>query len=82
MTWEDGVVTYRAWGLQGRGERPCEGISLDDVCATEYGRDLTTLERISEGEVSTHQRDGRDYVRCLQVRNNSVCWEKRYLRES
>jgi hypothetical protein len=77
LKWEDGVVTHRAWGLQGRGERPCENMSLDNVCAIEYGRNFTTLERISEDEVSNYQRDGQPYVRCLQVGNNSVCWEKR-----
>ncbi len=36
IRWEDGVQTTIAWGLQGRGEKPCVDISFDGVCGVSY----------------------------------------------
>jgi hypothetical protein len=73
LLWEDGVRTTMAWGLQGRGERPCEDTSVDQVCGSTYFRHPTTLDRISDSEAERLQRNG-SVVRCVQVQTNSVCW--------
>jgi hypothetical protein len=70
LVWEDGVETAIAWGLQGRGERPCEDVSLDGVCGTMYYRDPNTLERLPESQEQT-----QGAVKCIQTRN-SVCWRE------
>lgn len=74
LLWEDGVKTQMAWGLQGRGEKPCEEMSVDGVCGVMYFRDLTTLERISKAEGEQRQRNEQQVVRCVEVRGKSVCW--------
>jgi hypothetical protein len=70
LVWEDGVATTIAWGLQGRGERPCEDSSLDDVCGSMYYRDPNTLERLP---LQGQQTQGA--IKCIQTRN-SVCWRE------
>jgi hypothetical protein len=71
LLWEDGVETIIRYGLQGRGDRPCEDTSLDEVCGSSYFRDPNSLERIPvepgrrvEGAIS-----------CVQPRQTSVCWK-------
>jgi hypothetical protein len=69
LLWEDGVETAIAWGLQGRGEKPCEDASLDGVCGSMYYRDPDTLERLSESQ----EQQTQGSIKCIQTRN-SVCW--------
>jgi hypothetical protein len=64
-----------AWGLQGRGERPCPDNSLDSICAFFYHRSPISLKRISE-KVKRQLPSGA-VINCVQARQNSVCWKFR-----
>jgi hypothetical protein len=72
LRWQDGVKTTMAWGLQGRGERPCKDWSLDRVCGSYYYRHSRTLKRMSFEETKKFDKS----IFCVQARLNSVCWER------
>ncbi|MCC3600067.1 hypothetical protein [Microcoleus sp. PH2017_26_ELK_O_A] len=75
LRWEDGVRTQMAWGLQGRGERPCPDTSIDGVCAVRYFRHPTSLKRISaEEEAKNRLVNRQSSAICLQVGDKSICW--------
>ena len=67
IRWEDGVQTNMAWGLQGRGERPCVDISVDGVCGVSYERHPTTLKRISNEERENRRIKNQPTLGCIQV---------------
>lgn len=74
LRWEDGVRTQMAWGLQGRGEKPCADTSIDGVCGVTYGRHPATLKRISNAEREKLASQSQPTISCVQVQNKSVCW--------
>jgi hypothetical protein len=74
LRWEDGVKTRMAWGLQGRGEKPCPDTSIDGVCGVTYFRHPTTLKRISEEERQNRVRKSEQTISCVQAQNKSICW--------
>ena len=74
MRWEDGVQTTMAWGLQGRGEKLCEDISVDAVCGVSYRRDSTTLKRISNQEWENRRSKNQPTIGCVQVQDKSICY--------
>lgn len=74
IRWQDGVQTNMAWGLQGRGERPCVDISVDGVCGVSYGRHPTTLKRISNEEWENRRRKNQPTIGCIQVQDKSICY--------
>jgi hypothetical protein len=75
LVWEDGVVTSMKWGLQGRGEKTCNGeMSVDNVCALAYPRHPITLERISREDMERMNRNDQKVIYCLQTGRNSVCY--------
>lgn len=74
LRWEDGAQTTMAWGLQGRGERPCADTSIDSVCGLSYQRHPATLKRISQAEQSKLASQSQPTIACVEVQNKSVCW--------
>jgi hypothetical protein len=74
LLWEDGVKTEMNWGLQGRGERPCEDTTLDGICGSEYFRNPATLTRLANAEVERMRTKNQRMIRCVQARRNSVCF--------
>jgi hypothetical protein len=75
LTWEDGVKTKLAFGLQGRGERVCPDneMAVDGICGRVYFRGLRTLQPISEREGQRLRMD-RKAITCVQLKQKSVCW--------
>ena len=71
LRWEDGVQTNMAWGLQGRGGRPCVDIGIDGVCGVTYYRHRTTLKRISQEEMRKLKESS---MTCVQLQDKSICW--------
>lgn len=63
-----------AWGLQGRGEKPCEDTSLDGVCGVNYSRHPTTLKRISQVERENLVKKSQPTISCVEIQDKSVCW--------
>ena len=77
LTWEDGVKTSMAFGLVGRGTPACKNsneTSVDEVCGKGYARDAKTLKRISEVQRTKLISQSRGFVRCVEVKNKSICW--------
>jgi len=76
LHWEDGVPTKIAYGLQGRGEKPCEDTSVDGVCGVTYFRHPTTLKRISEVEGENRFKESQPTIICIEIQDKSVCWRR------
>ncbi|WP_071593281.1 hypothetical protein [Kamptonema formosum] len=74
LTWEDGVKTVIAFGLQGRGERPCPEVGVDGVCGEWRYRHPITFEPLSDSELNIRRRNALDVIQCVDVNHNSVCW--------
>lgn len=75
LVWKDGVVTTMKWGLQGRGEKTCNGeMSVDGVCARGYYRHPISFERISRETMERMNRNDQNVINCLQIGRNSVCY--------
>lgn len=72
--WDKTAKATIAWGLQGRGERPCQDISLNGVCGSRYFRDAATLKGISDTEGRSLRTSNQKVVECVQTPHNSVCW--------
>lgn len=79
LEWDDGVKTVIAFGLQGRGQRPCPQLSVDGVCGEWRYRDLTTFEPLSDAELNQRRRNSNSLpiIQCADVNNKSVCWHAR-----
>ncbi len=75
MLWEDGVKTKIAFGIQGRGERPCQDTSVDGVCGTNYSRHPTTLKRITQKEWDNGVCNSQKVIDCVQLQKHSICWQ-------
>ena len=77
LQWDDGTTTRIAFGLQGRGERPCPQLSVDDVCG-EFGyRDPVTFQPLSDAELNRRRQNNLPVVQCANVNNDSICWRSR-----
>jgi hypothetical protein len=77
LQWDDGTTTTIAFGLQGRGERPCPQLSVDGVCG-EFGyRDPINLQPLSDAEQNRRRQNDLPVVQCANVNNNSICWRSR-----
>lgn len=74
LTWNDGVKTIIASGVQGRGDKACEGTKVDNVCGISYLRHPSTLKRLSEAEIDRMRMNNRKMVACVQLVGNSVCY--------
>lgn len=77
LQWDDGTTTTIAFGLQGRGERPCPDLSVDGVCGEFRYRDPTTLELLSDADQQRRQQNNLPLMQCANVNNNSICWRSR-----
>jgi hypothetical protein len=78
LTWEDGVKTGMTWGVQGRGGRPCEETALDGVCGSDYIRDPKSFRELPREQGEQRRLEGQKSVRCVEVKQNSVCWMPPY----
>lgn len=78
LQWQDGVKTTIAFGLQGRGERPCPQMSVDNVCGEWRYRDPTTFEPLSDAELDRRNRNRLPALQCADVNNNSLCWHPHF----
>jgi len=74
LQWRDGVKTAIAWGLQGRGAKPCDEVSLDKVCGSTYHRHPKTLQRISKESAMRLSANKQQALYCVQAGRNSVCY--------
>ncbi len=77
LEWDDGVRTTIAFGLQGRGERPCPELSVDGVCGEWRYRDPRTFQPLTEAERTRRQITDIPVLQCADVNHNSVCWSRR-----
>ncbi|MCT7973694.1 hypothetical protein [Laspinema olomoucense] len=74
LQWDDGTTTRIAFGLQGRGERPCPQLSVNNICG-EFGyRDAITLQPLSDAELQGKRQNNLPVVQCANVNNDSICW--------
>jgi hypothetical protein len=63
-------------GILGRGEKPCEDISIDGVFAVKYGWHPATEKQISKAERENRASKTQATISCVQVQNKSVYGER------
>ncbi len=74
QSWNKKFKASIAWGSQGRGDKPCEDVSLNGVCGSQYFRNPKTLKRITYQEGKRLQMENQLVIECVQAKINSVCW--------
>lgn len=76
LIWEDGVRTSMVFGLVTQGPvcKDPKETSVDKVCGKGYARNARTLKRISEAERMKLVNRDKQFIRCVGVKNKSICW--------